>query len=115
MNLLLEQECRRKYVYNTKNQAIVMRVYLLIQLKQYITEETVDQLPPLVDLQRYLEELSIMQPPENATAPLSIRPVHDLTSYPILNLGYWTKLTVRRLRGSKNRDSLVEHERTAIV
>ena len=32
-------------------------------MKEYIFETTVDQLPILVDIQRYLEELLIMDPP----------------------------------------------------
>ena len=31
-----------------------------------MTETLVDQLPPLIDVQRYLEELSLIQPPESA-------------------------------------------------
>ncbi len=53
-NLLLEPECRQKYEYNTYNQAIILR------LREFILPETMDQLPVLGDLLRYLEELSLM-------------------------------------------------------
>ncbi|KAJ3295361.1 Zinc finger MYND domain-containing protein 10 [Borealophlyctis nickersoniae] len=58
-NMLIEPECRNKYDYNTRNHAVILR------LKAYLNETLVDQLPVLVDLQRHLEELTIMQPPDN--------------------------------------------------
>ncbi|KAJ3330979.1 CRISPR-associated protein 1 [Blyttiomyces sp. JEL0837] len=55
-NLLLDPECRRKYIYTTQNKEIILR------LKNFLEEELVDQLPVLVHLQRYLEELIIFDP-----------------------------------------------------
>ncbi|TPX32886.1 hypothetical protein SmJEL517_g04092 [Synchytrium microbalum] len=58
-NMLLEPECRKKYEYTTSRQSKILR------LRDFITESLVDQLPVLVGLQRALEELSIMQPPDD--------------------------------------------------
>ncbi|TPX40706.1 hypothetical protein SeLEV6574_g06465 [Synchytrium endobioticum] len=60
-NMLVEPECRRKYEYSTSRQANILR------LRDFITETLVDQLPVLVGLQRALEELTIMQPPDDPT------------------------------------------------
>ncbi|KAJ2994837.1 Zinc finger MYND domain-containing protein 10 [Globomyces sp. JEL0801] len=48
------------------------------QLKDYMGEETVDQLPPLVDLQRYLEELGLLEVPDTINPSISIQPVSTL-------------------------------------
>ncbi|KAJ3108171.1 CRISPR-associated protein 1 [Phlyctochytrium planicorne] len=53
-NLLMDNECRKKYTFNEHNHSIVLK------LKLYLTEALVDQLPILIDLVRYLEELTIM-------------------------------------------------------
>ena len=72
MNLCLDPESRKTYHVTTHKQAVISR------LKNYISEQTVDQLPPLVDLQRFLEELLIMTPPEMAPPSLGIMPVSDI-------------------------------------
>jgi hypothetical protein len=69
MNLLLEPEARKTYQYSKKNQSVVLR------LKDCISEEIVDQIPPIVDLQRYLEELLMMDPPETLKPSFGITPV----------------------------------------
>lgn len=69
MNLLLEKESKKIYQYSKRNQQIVLK------LKDFIIDETVDQLPTLVDLQRYLEELSMMDPPDTLIKPAIILPV----------------------------------------
>ena len=43
---------------------------LLNQLRQYLTPTILDQLPPLSSLLRYLEELSLFEPPATSTKPL---------------------------------------------
>lgn len=72
MNLCLEPECKKKYHFSKQNQAVVLR------LKEYIAPETVDQLPPLVDLQRYLEELTMMNPPDTLQPALGIQPISEI-------------------------------------
>ncbi|TPX63207.1 hypothetical protein SpCBS45565_g06751 [Spizellomyces sp. 'palustris'] len=60
-NLLLTDECRQKYQFNTHNHAIVLK------LKPHLTATVLDQIPPLTSLLRYLEELSLFTPPEPGT------------------------------------------------
>lgn len=57
LNLLLEPQAKRKYQYSQKNKNTVLL------LKNFITPELVQQLPVLVDLQRYLEELVMLDAP----------------------------------------------------
>jgi hypothetical protein len=41
----------------------------LMRLKKFMNEVLVDQLPPLRDLQRYLEELALYDPPPPTDTP----------------------------------------------
>ncbi|KAJ3302240.1 Zinc finger MYND domain-containing protein 10 [Kappamyces sp. JEL0829] len=74
MNLLLEPVARKTYQYSKKNHSIVLR------LKDCITDQTVDQLPPLVDIQRYLEELLLMTPPDSLPRSFGIQPISEINS-----------------------------------
>uniref|UniRef100_A0A665STZ7 Zinc finger, MYND-type containing 10 n=2 Tax=Echeneis naucrates TaxID=173247 RepID=A0A665STZ7_ECHNA len=55
-NLLLKEDCQRKYDFNNfnKNQ--------LLKLRGFLTEVLVDQLPNLVELQRFLGHLAVTDP-----------------------------------------------------
>nr|XP_033483488.1 zinc finger MYND domain-containing protein 10 isoform X2 [Epinephelus lanceolatus] len=55
-NLLLKEDCQRKYEFNSfnKNQ--------LLKLRGFLTEVLVDQLPNLVELQRFLAHLAVTDP-----------------------------------------------------
>ncbi|XP_049895197.1 zinc finger MYND domain-containing protein 10 [Epinephelus moara] len=55
-NLLLKEDCQRKYEFNNfnKNQ--------LLKLRGFLTEVLVDQLPNLVELQRFLAHLAVTDP-----------------------------------------------------
>lgn len=55
-NLLLRPECQQKYNINnfTRGQ--------LLKLRSYLTEVLIDQLPNLVELQRFLSHLSMSEP-----------------------------------------------------
>lgn len=44
--------------------------FLPPQLNPYLTPTLLDQLPPLTDLLRYLEELTLFNPPPTTTKPL---------------------------------------------
>ena len=57
IQLLLAPECQSRYEYNDFKKNSVLR------LRAHIPEYLIDQLPALVDLQRYLHNLSIMNPP----------------------------------------------------
>mmetsp|Transcript_32548 Transcript_32548/g.51979 ORF Transcript_32548/g.51979 Transcript_32548/m.51979 type:complete len:618 (-) Transcript_32548:103-1956(-) len=52
-NLVMDQECRSRYELSS------IRRENLLRLRRYINEVVVDQLPPLTNLHRTLEELSI--------------------------------------------------------
>ncbi|KAJ3411759.1 Zinc finger MYND domain-containing protein 10, partial [Chytridiales sp. JEL 0842] len=60
-NLLLDPECTRKHNFDEKSLEIVLR------LRGLLTEPLVDQLPVLTGVQRYLEELSVIQPGSNVS------------------------------------------------
>nr|XP_046239375.1 zinc finger MYND domain-containing protein 10 [Scatophagus argus] len=55
-NLMLKEDCQRKYDFNNfnKNQ--------LLKLRGFLTEVLIDQLPNLVELQRYLAHLAVTDP-----------------------------------------------------
>ncbi|XP_076605832.1 zinc finger MYND domain-containing protein 10 isoform X2 [Chaetodon auriga] len=55
-NLLLKEDCQRKYDFNNfnKNQ--------LLKLRSFLTEVLIDQLPNLLELQRYLAHLAVTDP-----------------------------------------------------
>ena len=81
--LLLSEHCQQKYEYNDNNKITLLKVLALqssfspyfppslsfslppslSQLRAYLIEPILEQIPALVDLQRYLEHLAIMEPP----------------------------------------------------
>lgn len=56
-HLLMDPECRRKYELNTYNKTQILK------LRGYLNEILLDQIPNLIDLQRYLEHLAVVEPP----------------------------------------------------
>lgn len=55
--LLCDAECRRRYPYTQHTKTV------LLQLRRFLMETLIDQIPALQDVQRALEELSFMEPP----------------------------------------------------
>ncbi|XP_030061359.1 zinc finger MYND domain-containing protein 10 [Microcaecilia unicolor] len=55
-NLLLRPECQQKYNFNSFNKG------QLLKLRGFLTDVLIDQLPNLVELQRFLGHLSISEP-----------------------------------------------------
>ncbi|XP_042360814.1 zinc finger MYND domain-containing protein 10 isoform X2 [Plectropomus leopardus] len=55
-NLLLKEDCQRKYEFNNFNKNQILK------LRGFLTEVLVDQLPNLVELQRYLAHLAVSDP-----------------------------------------------------
>ncbi|KAJ7998429.1 hypothetical protein DPEC_G00204840 [Dallia pectoralis] len=55
-NLVLKEDCQKKYNFNNlnKNQ--------LLKLRSFLTEVLIDQLPNLLELQRFLSHLSVSDP-----------------------------------------------------
>ncbi|XP_041348087.1 zinc finger MYND domain-containing protein 10-like [Gigantopelta aegis] len=56
-HLLMEQNCQQKYDLNSH------RKNTLLKLRSHLTEVMLDQLPILAEMQRYLEQLSMVEPP----------------------------------------------------
>ncbi|CAJ1050565.1 zinc finger MYND domain-containing protein 10 [Xyrichtys novacula] len=55
-NLLLKEDCQRKYDFNSFNKNQILK------LRGFLTEVLIDQLPNLVELQRYLAHLAVTDP-----------------------------------------------------
>ncbi|EPY28909.1 hypothetical protein AGDE_10221 [Angomonas deanei] len=55
--LLCDKDCRTQYQYTTHKKEIIL------QIKRFMNDTLTDQIPPLQNVQRALEELSFMQPP----------------------------------------------------
>ncbi|XP_060899033.1 zinc finger MYND domain-containing protein 10 [Labrus mixtus] len=55
-NLLLKEDCQRKYDFNSFNKS------QLLKLRGFLTEVLIDQLPNLVELQRCLAQLAVTDP-----------------------------------------------------
>ncbi|KAL9973838.1 hypothetical protein ACROYT_G020344 [Oculina patagonica] len=55
--LLMNEDCQRKYEFNSYSKEQILK------LRGFMNEVLLDQIPSLIDLQRYLEQLSIMEPP----------------------------------------------------
>ena len=71
IQLLLSPNCQSRYEYNEFKKNSILR------LRAHIPEYLIDQLPILLDLQRYLHNLSIMDPP-TAKKDLIIESDHDM-------------------------------------
>ena len=61
-NLLCEGECRKIYQFTSHRKDSILRV------RRYLNELLLDQLPVLSHVQRYLDELTIMEAPPAATS-----------------------------------------------
>ena len=47
---------------------LILFMFFLYQLRSYLNEVLLDQMPVLADMQRYLEQLSMMEPPSSRRA-----------------------------------------------
>ncbi|NXW88013.1 ZMY10 protein, partial [Alopecoenas beccarii] len=56
LNLLLSPECQRKYHFNGFNKS------QLLKLRAFLTDILIDQLPNLVEMQRFLSRLAVTEP-----------------------------------------------------
>ncbi|NXG53192.1 ZMY10 protein, partial [Psilopogon haemacephalus] len=56
LNLLLSPECQRKYHFDGFNKS------QLLKLRAFLTEVLIDQLPNLVEMQRFLSHLAVTEP-----------------------------------------------------
>eukprot|EP00731_Ephydatia_muelleri_P034083 Em0047g2a len=56
-HLLMDPQCQQKYEFNQHNKGCILK------LRTYLNEPLLEQIPQLAGLQRYLEQLSFMEPP----------------------------------------------------
>lgn len=63
-HLMCNPECRSRYYFNSFRKETILRV------RKYLNDVMLDQLPVLADVQRYMDELTIMEapPPTSATS-----------------------------------------------
>ncbi|XP_013417861.1 zinc finger MYND domain-containing protein 10 [Lingula anatina] len=88
--LLMNQDCQQKYDLSS------YRKNVIIKLRSYLTEVVLDQMPVLSELQRFLEHLSMMDPPP-AKKDLVLEQIPEirekiLTQYE----GKWKKLAKKQ-------------------
>ncbi|CBJ28395.1 conserved unknown protein [Ectocarpus siliculosus] len=57
-HLMCEEECRKRYHFNSLRKNNILRV------RKYLNDILLDQLPVLASVQRYMDELTIMEVPE---------------------------------------------------
>ena len=65
-NLLCDGECRKKYQYGAHNQQTILK------LRNHFSDVLLDQIPPLADLRRAIEEIQLMAPPEATKVETSL-------------------------------------------
>jgi zinc finger MYND domain-containing protein 10 len=66
LNLLISRHCAQRYHFNTHRKAVILG------LKKYFTEPLLDQIPPLRDLQRAVEQLGVTDPPPPTTSNFAV-------------------------------------------
>lgn len=94
-NLLMDNECRKKYKFNSANKATIMKVFviqmrLILKLKTLLNENLIDQLPLLDSLQKFLDQLALFDPP-SVSSTFLIEQVPELQEQ--LQKQDWTKLS----------------------
>ncbi|XP_050413386.1 zinc finger MYND domain-containing protein 10 [Patella vulgata] len=89
-HVLMDQNCQHKYDMNSYRKNVILK------LRAYINEMLLDQLPILGELQRYLEHLSMMEPPA-AKQDLVLEQVPEIRDTVLKeNEGKWQKLAVHQ-------------------
>ncbi|NWH26305.1 ZMY10 protein, partial [Grus americana] len=92
LNLLLSPECQRKYHFDGFNKS------QLLKLRAFLTDVLVDQLPNLVEMQRFLSHLAVTEPaPPKKDLVLEQVPViwdHILKK----NMGKWEAIAKHQVK-----------------
>eukprot|EP00056_Hartaetosiga_gracilis_P003410 m.63502 g.63502 ORF g.63502 m.63502 type:complete len:452 (+) comp11443_c0_seq2:572-1927(+) len=94
-NLLMEPECRKKYSFSTYNKNHILK------LRAYLNDVVIAQVPVLGELRRYLEELSLTDPPPPNTGVVveqiaELR--HHLMHAHTTGSGSWDKVAKYQLK-----------------
>lgn len=88
--LLMNGKCQQKYDLNTN------RKNSILKLRSHLNEVMLDQLPILVEMQRYLEHLSMMDPPAPARE-LILEQVPEIREKILTdNKGKWKKIAKKQ-------------------
>ncbi|XP_056001157.1 zinc finger MYND domain-containing protein 10-like [Ostrea edulis] len=88
--LLMNGKCQQKYDLNTN------RKNSILKLRSYLTEVMLDQLPILVEMQRYLEQLSMMDIPA-PSRELILEQVPEVRENILMeNKGKWKKIAKKQ-------------------
>ncbi|KAL4226154.1 Zinc finger MYND domain-containing protein 10 [Mactra antiquata] len=90
--LLMSQNCMNKYELDT------YRKNTILKLRSFLTEPMLDQIPMLGDLQRYLEHLSMMEPPAPRKEVIleQIPEIRDNILH--TNDGKWKKIAKKQIK-----------------
>ncbi|KAL8558833.1 hypothetical protein ACOMHN_031762 [Nucella lapillus] len=91
-HLLMEPTCQEKYDLNS------YRKNTILKLRSYLTPVVLDQLPVLGDMQRYLEHLSMMEPPP-AKKDLVLEQVPEIRDNLLKKYeGKWKKMAKQQMK-----------------
>ena len=92
LQFLMSEHCQRNYQLNSSNQASILK------LRAHFHPQILNQLPALVDLQRYLEELSLLSTPASRP-PLILEQVPEFyTALENKCNGKWKALAVKHYK-----------------
>ncbi|PIK56282.1 putative zinc finger MYND domain-containing protein 10 [Apostichopus japonicus] len=91
-NLLLGPQCINKYTYNDNNKGQILK------LRGFMTEVILDQMPSLCDLQRYLEQLSMMEPAAPKSAILLEQVPEVYEKLLLENDGKWAAIAKHQVK-----------------
>ncbi|KAK3101721.1 hypothetical protein FSP39_005822 [Pinctada imbricata] len=95
-HLLMDQSCQQKYDINST------RKNSILKLRSYLTEVMLDQIPVLVEMQRYLEHLSMMDPPA-ASRDLILEQVPEIRETILReNDGKWKSIARKQAKTTFN-------------
>ncbi|WAR26284.1 ZMY10-like protein [Mya arenaria] len=90
--LLMSTACQQKYELDT------YRKNTILKLRSFLTEPMLDQIPMLGELQRYLEHLSMMDPPAPRREVI-LEQVPEVRDYILhSNEGKWKKIAKKQIK-----------------
>ncbi|XP_052260834.1 zinc finger MYND domain-containing protein 10-like isoform X2 [Dreissena polymorpha] len=90
--LLMSQSCQQKYELDT------YRKNTILKLRAFLTEPMLDQIPALGELQRYLEHLSMMDPPAPRREVILEQVPEVRDTILRSNAGKWRKIAKKQIK-----------------